>query len=122
MITLKDWMEPIEGTEKFFDLWAVSDTGTEVNIGIMTNEITDECAEFEVVKVRESLMSNEVIEVWVKMDAETADKIIKKHNSKYRTMMVSTSQCDCAQTFQRLKDQNTARQGFDVSQITKQGD
>lgn len=117
VLTLKDWMEPIEDTEKFFDLWAVSDNGTEVNIGILTNGIADDCAKFEVVKVRESPMSDEVIEIRVKMDAETAREIIKKHNSKYRT-----TQCDCIQTFQRLIDQNTTRQFADLTQITKQGE
>ena len=121
-VTLKDWMEPIEETEKFFDLWAVSDTETEVNIGLMTNGIADECGDFEVVRVRESPMSDEVIEIRVKMDAETAEKIIKKHKSKYRTVMISTSQCNCVQMLERLAEQNTSQQGFDLTQIMEQGD
>ena len=81
VLTLRDWIEPIEDTEKYFDLWAVSDAGSEVNIGLLTNGIADECADFEVVKVRESPKSDSVIEIRINMDAETAREIIKKHNS-----------------------------------------
>ena len=85
VLTLKDWLEPIEDTEKFFDLWAVSDAGTEINIGLLNNGIADECADFEVVKVRESPQSDSMIEIRINMDAETAREIIKKHNIIYRT-------------------------------------
>lgn len=115
VLTMKDWMEPIEDTEKYFDLWAVSDDGTEVNIGLLTNGIADECADFEVVKVRESPKSDNVIEIRIDMGAETAREIIRKHNSIYRTEQVS--QHDCVQTFQ---NQNTAMQGVDLTQITGQ--
>lgn len=118
VLTLKDWMEPIEDTEKYFDLWAVSDNGTEVNIGLLTYGMIDDCADFEVVKVRESPKSDNVIEIRIDMSAETAREIIKKHNSKYRTETVS--QCDCVQTFQMLLNQNTAMQGADLTQITEQ--